>query len=140
MLVIRQRNIVADNQHFDVVTQATGFLGGEAKVKAIAGIVFDDQQTARFAGHRLNGGQHRINARGGKRSPHTAAVSIPLPINPTWAGSWPEPPPEMMATLLLLRSRRTTTRIAGSLSRRARLFHGLATIVPSITSSTRRVR
>ena len=27
-----------------------------------------------------------------KTSPHTAAVSIPLPTKPACAGSWPDPP------------------------------------------------
>jgi hypothetical protein len=28
-----------------------------------------------------------------KTSPETAAVNIPAPTNPAWAGSWPLPPP-----------------------------------------------
>lgn len=37
----------------------------------------------------------RIASTGGlaKQSPHMAAVSIPSPTNPAWAGSWPLPPP-----------------------------------------------
>ena len=36
-------------------------------VKPIAGVVFDDQQAARLAGHRLNGGKHRVDARRGEQ-------------------------------------------------------------------------
>ena len=37
----------------------------------------------------------RIESTGGEEniSPHIAAVSIPSPTNPAWAGSWPLPPP-----------------------------------------------
>ena len=66
MLVIRQRNIITDDQHFNVIAEATCFLRRKAEVQAIAGIVLHDQQAARFAGHRLNGGQYRIDARRSK--------------------------------------------------------------------------
>ena len=37
----------------------------------------------------------RIESTGGEEniSPQIAAVSIPSPTNPAWAGSWPLPPP-----------------------------------------------
>jgi hypothetical protein len=99
-----------------------------------------DQQAARLAGHRLNGGKHRVDARRGEqiatdcggadrrslwRSVRLAERrrgayrhsggdrrgGLPA-IKPTCAGSWPAPPPEITATLFLFRSRRTTTRIA----------------------------
>jgi hypothetical protein len=37
----------------------------------------------------------KIESTGGevKTSPETAAVNIPGPTNPAWAGSWPLPPP-----------------------------------------------
>ena len=35
-----------------------------------------------------------------KTPPATAAVSMPSPQKPPWAGSCPEPPPEMSATWL----------------------------------------
>jgi hypothetical protein len=58
------------------------------------------------------------------RSPHTAAVSIPLPTNPACAGSWPEPPPEITATRLLSQSPRATILMAGSISSLTRLACG----------------
>ncbi len=66
MLVIRQGDIVADNQHFDVIAKATRFFGGETEVKTVAGVIFNDQQTACFASYRLDCGQHGIYARGRK--------------------------------------------------------------------------
>ena len=115
LFVIRQRNIVADDQHLHVVAESARFPRRQTEVKPIAGVVFDDQQAARLAGHCLNGGEHRVDARRGERIHQTTAVSMPLAIKPTCAGSWPAPPPEITATLFLFRSRRTTTRIAGSL-------------------------
>ena len=67
MFVVRQRNIIANDQHFNVIAHAARLLRREAEVQAIAGIVLDDQQTARVAGYRLDGGQHRIDARRGKQ-------------------------------------------------------------------------
>ena len=66
VFVIRQRDVVANNQHFNVIAKATRFLGGETEIKTVAGVIFHDQQTARFTGYRLNGGQYRIHARGGE--------------------------------------------------------------------------
>ena len=67
MLVIRQRNVVADDQHLHVVAESARFLRRQTEVKSIAGVVFDDQQAARLAGHRLNGGKHRVDARRGEQ-------------------------------------------------------------------------
>ena len=64
VFVIRQGDVIADNQHFNVVTKATGFLGGKTEIKTVTGVIFHDQQTARLTGYRLNGGQYRIYARG----------------------------------------------------------------------------
>ncbi len=66
VFVIRQRDVVADNQHFNVIAKATCFLGGETEIKAVTGVVFHDQQTASLTGHRLNSGQYRIYARRGE--------------------------------------------------------------------------
>ena len=67
LFVIRQRNIVADDQHLYVIAKTARFLRREAEVKPIAGVVFNDQQTARLAGHRLNRGEYRIDARRGEQ-------------------------------------------------------------------------
>ncbi|MDF4203837.1 hypothetical protein PXD56_12760 [Maribacter sp. SA7] len=50
-----------------------------------------------------------------------AAVNIPLPIKPIWAGSCPAPPPETMATFDLSQSLRTTNFREGNPSARVRL-------------------
>ena len=67
LFVIRQRNIVADDQHLHVVAESARFLRRQTEVKPIAGVVFDDQQAARLAGHCLNGGEHRVDARRGEQ-------------------------------------------------------------------------
>mgnify|MGYP006892708823 CR=1 FL=1 len=41
--------------------------------------------------------------------PQTAAVRPPFPTKPAWAGSCPEPPPEMSATRSWHQSERTMT-------------------------------
>ena len=66
LLVVRQRDIVGDDHHLDLQAVAFGFLGGEAKVETVAGVVFDDQQTAAIAGDGDDGVQYRINARRGE--------------------------------------------------------------------------
>src|SRR5215813_8593760 len=43
-----------------------------------------------------------------KTCPGTAASSIPVPTNPPWSGSCPEPPPDTSATLPRPRRRRST--------------------------------
>lgn len=50
------------------------------------------ERSTGFSGKRRTA---RIASTGGdaKTSPHIAAVSIPSPTNPAWAGSWPLPPP-----------------------------------------------
>ena len=67
LFIIRQRNVVADDQHFHVVAETARVLRREAEVQPVAGIVFYDQQAARLAGHRLNGGKHRVDARRGEQ-------------------------------------------------------------------------
>ena len=57
---IGQRDIVVNNNHFDVEAKGFGPLGGEAKVQPVARIVFHDQQTASRSCHGQNAGQHGI--------------------------------------------------------------------------------
>ena len=66
LFVVRQGDIVGDHDQFDVVPHTFGFLRRQPEVQPVAGVVFDDQQTARFTGHRHNRVQHRIDARRGK--------------------------------------------------------------------------
>ncbi|SAD67319.1 Uncharacterised protein [Enterobacter cloacae] len=67
LFVIRQRDIVRHDRHLHLKTVAFGLFCREAKVQAIAGVVFDNQQTAAIARDRHNGIQHRIHARRGKQ-------------------------------------------------------------------------
>ncbi|CAH0196034.1 hypothetical protein SRABI106_01421 [Rahnella aquatilis] len=69
LLVFRQGNVVGDHHQLDVIAHTFCFLSGQTKVQTVAGVVFDDQQTARFAGNRHNRVQHGVHAR---RSKHFA--------------------------------------------------------------------
>ena len=67
LLVIRQRDIVRHNHHLHLQAVAFGLFSGQAEVQAVAGVVFDDQQTAAIARDRDDGIQYRIHARRGKQ-------------------------------------------------------------------------
>ena len=62
LFVIRQRNVITDDQHLDVIAKPTGFLCRKTKVKTVASVILNDQQATCVTGYRLNGCQYRIHA------------------------------------------------------------------------------
>ena len=67
LLVIRQGNIIRDDNHLHLQAVAFGFFRRQAKVKPVAGVVFHNQQAATIARHRHNGIEDRIHAWGGEQ-------------------------------------------------------------------------
>ena len=67
-----QRHIVVYDDHADVQSEGTRPLRRKPEVQPVAGVVLDDQQAARAAGHRKYPGKHGIDRR---RSKHVAADS-----------------------------------------------------------------
>ena len=60
---VRQRHIVVDNDHADIQPEGPRPLRRKPEVQPVAGVVLDDQQAARGAGHRQYPGKHGIDRR-----------------------------------------------------------------------------
>lgn len=82
LLVIRQGNIIGDNDHLDLQAIALGFFCRQAEIKPVAGVIFHDQQTTPIARYRHNGVQHRINARRSKKIPAHRCCEHPFADKP----------------------------------------------------------
>ena len=63
---IRQGHIVVNDHHRHFVPKGPCPFGGQTEIEAVAGIVFDDQQTARRTCHRQNASEDSIDRRRGK--------------------------------------------------------------------------
>ena len=86
LLVIRQRDIVRHNHHLHLQAVALGLFGRQTEVQAVAGVVFDDQQTAAIARDRDDGIQYRIHARRGKQIAAYSRRQHPFPNKPGVCG------------------------------------------------------
>ena len=110
------RNILADDDHIDVLATRLCLLCSQAEIKLVAGVVFDDQKgavvksvqdiadqghvTHPFGDFTVFSPARICEAEGdAKISPAITTSSAPSPRYPAWAGSWPEPPPESNTTL-----------------------------------------
>ena len=106
-------NVIADNHHLDFFAKGAGPFGGKAEIEPVTGIVWNDEKAAGLPVTATIAARTASKLGEANTSPQTAAVSMPLPTNPAWDGSWPDPPPEIIATLDEGRSVRQTTLMCG---------------------------
>lgn len=66
LFIVRQGDVIGDDHHLYFQPVAFGFFCREAEVKAVAGVVFNDQQAAPVTGDGNDRVEHSINARRGK--------------------------------------------------------------------------
>jgi len=63
---MRQGHVIIDDHHRHLQPEGPRPFRGKAEVQPVAGVVLDDQQAARLAGHREDAREHRIHRGRGK--------------------------------------------------------------------------